>query len=384
MQRYFESVKYLQSFICMLLFSSIIFALPVMGGIKIDLPDTSLAAIITRQINTHKSQLSYPLSVTRFYKLSGFRFTWIAPNMDKTHTSDAMMLLDCVVQYGLNHADYHPLELQYDKLNELINYPEKNSIAEKALFDIFLTDAIITFINNLHYGKLNPVFTAVKIDVAKGLRFNTESTLINAVRSTHFDEIITDVQPTSAEYKNLKYEMYLVTGLYILDCYETPEAEIRKMAINMERLRWIENNEQPYILFNTANGNLRLHEKDDAHLFKGTVKMYFAPDRHSFKMDFFTIKPNGRILAGRELLELPKKLAETILAYDNNKFNKKALNITRNRKIRLGVSIMVNSVYLTCEVIDGTRIFYKDLLKLDKKLAFDLYGSGLELAAGHN
>lgn len=188
-----------------------------------------------------KSGLYYPESVIRYYSQNGFRPMWTKDKDDIKQTWEAMMLLDCVLQFGLSYADYHPRDLIYDSLRTIINNPEKINIAEQLRFDVFLTDAIITLMNHLHYGKLNPDFSAKRIDRITSIKgFNTVDELTKARREMDFIKAILTVQPKSIAYVHLQGYMRLIKGQYVGDCYETPESEARKIAINMERLRWAE------------------------------------------------------------------------------------------------------------------------------------------------
>lgn len=96
---------------------------------------------IRTQLKRQSQHLYYPLSVKRFYSAMNFKMAWIAPDTVKTHAYDAMLLLDCVRQYGLDHADYHPDKLLYDKLNTITANYASSDPGERAAFDIFLTDA---------------------------------------------------------------------------------------------------------------------------------------------------------------------------------------------------------------------------------------------------
>ncbi len=186
-------------------------------------------------IKKSRANLYYPHSVERFYKQNGYQLVWIAPDTVKTHASEAMLMLDCVKLYGLSHADYHPKQLLYDQLHKLVEKGGTN--AEKARFDVLLTDAMIRLMNDLHYGKLNPVFTAVKID--RGVRFRAEKELQIAIESTVFLDAIDQSQPKSKLYLDMQDHMRLVVGQRSRDCYLIPPELVRKMAINLERLRWI-------------------------------------------------------------------------------------------------------------------------------------------------
>jgi hypothetical protein len=127
----------LRSIIYPLIFS-IPFAVSAFGATSLP-SDTGMAAVINVQIKKHQKELYYPLSVWRFYKSNGNKLAWIAPDTVKIHATDAMLLLDCVLQYGLNHASYHPDKLLYDELRLLTSGTATVNNERKALFDIWLT-----------------------------------------------------------------------------------------------------------------------------------------------------------------------------------------------------------------------------------------------------
>lgn len=192
---------------------------------------------IADAIKQNKGKLHYPRSVERFYQQEGFRLVWILKDTVKTPAWATMLLLDCVLQYGLNPTDYHPLVLTYDNLHRT---QKENTInSDKAAFDVLMTDAIITVINNLHYGKLNPYFPAEKIDGENITEFRGDKILIDALDQNDIMNAILKVQPHSEAYINLQRHMKLVITKYTGTTRVKPESDIRKMAINMERLRWI-------------------------------------------------------------------------------------------------------------------------------------------------
>jgi len=196
---------------------------------------------IALAIKSQYANLYYLRSVERFYRQNGHKLAWIAPDTVKTHAWDAMLLLDCVKQYGLNHGDYHPKQLLYPTLHQLIE--QKINTTETAIYDVLLTDAMIRFINDLHYGKLNPVFTPDKVD--KGVKFSADAALLNALHSNDFLSAIDSVQPKSKLYFDLQDHMRLLVGQRSGDCYAIPQGLIRKMAINMERIRWMTSTGKP-------------------------------------------------------------------------------------------------------------------------------------------
>ncbi len=200
-------------------------------------------------LDSRETGLYFPASVKRFYVTNGFQPAWIKLQDGLGKTWQAMLLLDCVLHFGLAHADYHPSELSYDTLRTLLEEPDKLSAIVKARFDIVLTDAMITFMNHLHYGKFNPDYPPERIDRGKDVPFLAGIKLKEVLLEKDLGGIL-DFQPKSKLYQELQEYMRLVKGQYVGDCYEIPEADVRLVAINMERLRWAEMDRTPYIQVN--------------------------------------------------------------------------------------------------------------------------------------
>ena len=142
--------------------------------------DTSVSAYIQQYLGDNDAKglgLYFPNSVKRFYDANNGEAAWVKEQNNPKQTWEAMLLLDCVLQYGLSHDDYHPKELLYKPLHEMLEEPGKIGNSDKAKFDILLSDAMISFMNNLHYGKLNPVYYTDKIDAGLMLPFHAEDAL---------------------------------------------------------------------------------------------------------------------------------------------------------------------------------------------------------------
>ncbi len=284
--------------------------------------DTAFSIKIQHELsdNQIESSLNYPESVKRFYEQNGYQPAWIKQQSGFGQTWQAMLLLDCVLQYGLAHADYHPKELLYEKLHNILEKPEKYDVAEKARFEITLTDALITFINHLHFGKLNPDFPANKIDVGN-TTFHAEAALLDATKQSDFMSAVVNVQPKSKEYLNLQDHTRLLVGQYQEDCYEVPREDIQIMAINMERLRWINTEDKTYILINIPSYTLTFQKPDTAYLFNVVVGKPVSPTPtlQSY-ISYFTTAPEWKVPKSVFVKEiLPKALKDT--AYlENNHF----------------------------------------------------------------
>jgi len=274
--------------------------------------DSTISAIIKTSI-ARSNGLYFPASVKRVYENNGYQLIWIAPATVKTHAAESMLLLDCVLQFGLNYADYHPKFLTYQKLKSLTENFDKQSNSEKAEFDVVLTDALITYMNHLHYGKLNPYYPADKIEAASHTGFDAAVSLARALGQKDFMSAFLSVQPQSAAYQELQYHMHLLTGLYTGDCYETPDSIIKKMAVNLERLRWMNSSDKTCIEVNIPSYTLTFHQPGAETQFKVIVGKPDAPTPSlQSAVSYFETAPEWRI---------PQKIfrKETLVKALNNK-----------------------------------------------------------------
>ncbi|MEO8886963.1 MAG: L,D-transpeptidase family protein [Mucilaginibacter sp.] len=294
--------------------------------------DSLISVEVQHQLNSGELNLNYPKTVTRLYLQQKFKPIWIKNQGGEGVAWQAMLLIDCVKQFGLSHADYHPKDLLYDQLHDILDIQKKVSISKQARFEIILTDAIVTFINHLHYGKLNPYFTADQIDAGNINGFNTEIALINALKEKDFMTAVAKVQPKSKEYEDLQYHMHRLTGLLQGDCYEIPEADIRQMAINMERLRWANIEGNDYIHINIPSYTLMFHQPDTTYLFKVIVGKPGNPTPTlASEIKYFSTAPEWNVPAKIFRKELIPKAIRNAGYLENNNFslyNKKGQYIT--------------------------------------------------------
>jgi len=276
--------------------------------------DSSLRDEIRRQLTggALQDQLYFPKSVSRLYAATDFDQAWIKPQNGTGPAWQALLMIDCVLQYGLSHADYHPQELTYDRLHNILDTPGRVSVVLEARYDIMLTDAILTLMNHLHFGKLNPDYPAGKIDAITG-GFQAAQALAAGLRSQKILEAVDNVQPKAREYTDMQRHMHLLEGIYQDDCYEVPQAEVRKIAINMERLRWVNLEDSVYVHINIPSYTLKLYLKDSTYRFKVIVGKPGTPTPTLLSaIRYFTTAPEWRVPAKifrKELL--PKALADS-------------------------------------------------------------------------
>ncbi|MFD1256649.1 hypothetical protein ACFQ3S_07555 [Mucilaginibacter terrae] len=364
--------------------------------------DTSVSASLRTQLAS-LGHLNYPRSVERFYQQTQHKLAWIAPDTVITHAWDAMLLLDCALQYGLSPLDYHYKEILYEQLNAMMAPREKISNQQKALYDVLLTDAMISMVNNLHFGKLNPVYTAQLLDEGNAGNCKAVEVLIGSLKQKDFIHAIEITQPASKAYRSLQGHLRLVVGLNA-NCYEVPPGDIKLMSINMERLRWIVGNDSVYISINIPTYTLNFHQTDTAYQFKVIVGKPATPtplvqskitaidkSRSSIR---FKLSDNAISMAGTsdkssmmkktrafsegdiQVTESPRLAA---LMLKNNLVNLTAINQAKHRGNNAGKlftlkkPMPVRVTYLTCEVGLWSLIRYKDVYHLDELLEKAFY-----------
>lgn len=119
---------------------------------------------------------------------------------------------------------------------------------------------MIRFINNLHYGKLNPGYTEKLLDARSNDGLKAEIILLRAIKAKDLIAGIEQVQPRSDLYRDLQRQLHMMAGVYVGDCYDIPEASIRQVAVNMERLRWMPVKGETYIEVNIPSFTVRFHQ----------------------------------------------------------------------------------------------------------------------------
>jgi len=258
--------------------------------------NNNLKAEIQKQLDGNKETLFYPQSVLRYYQQNQFHSAWIKPQNGMGPTWQAMLMLDCVMAFGLSHDDYHPKQVTYTLLHDILNTPGRVSLKDQAVFEITLTDALITLMNNLHYGKLNPDYPAAAIDNRQNLKFRAEVYLSEVLQQKDLMTAFADVQPRIKLYVDLQRRMQLLKGKYQDDCYEVPESEVRKIAINMERLRWAAVEEKNYVLINIPTYTLTYQLADTAYQFRIAVGKPETPTPVlKSAIDYFVTAPDAKV-----------------------------------------------------------------------------------------
>lgn len=278
------------------------------------------SALLARQIKQQSAKLNFPASVARFYRENGSKRIWVYPDTVKSPIWQAMLLLDCVLQFGLNRQDFHPDRLDYALLKPLSSSAGPADESGRTVFDIYLTDALLTLINHLHYGKFNPLVTRDLIEAGEVKGFRAEALLATGIKAKDFMETVVSAQPKLKAYTDLQNYLHLVKGQYIDDCYEFPEGDARRMALNMERMRWMSSTEPYFIQVNIPAYSLKVINGDTEKAFKVVVGRAESPTPElESQISYLTTAPEWKIpqkIFFRELL--PRAIKNPQYLQDNH------------------------------------------------------------------
>jgi len=281
----------------------------------------SLNYQLSLQLNNAEiiKQLNFPNTVKRFYDQSKMETNWLRSEENSGPTVMAMLLLDCVKQYGLQPQNYHPKVLTYEKMHSLFNANPQLSAIQKIEFELMLTDAMISVINNLHYGAFNPTLHRSTIDNGVKSGLWADVFLHNATNSLNLRETILTVQPKIEQYKQLQGYMKLIMGQYTCDSYETPEQEIRTIAINMERLRWISMENSSYLHVNIPSFKLTYYTPLKTTEYKVVVGKASTPTPTLVSVvSYLETAPDWRIPNKIFINEMLPRAQKNLTYFENN------------------------------------------------------------------
>jgi murein L,D-transpeptidase YcbB/YkuD len=168
--------------------------------------------------------------------------------------------------------------------------------------------------NHLHYGKLNPQLSASRIDKGVSMEFEAVPYLDKTLKEKDVMSAIANVQPKEKEYAAMQYQLHLLEGLYQGDCYEIPQQKVRKIAINMERLRWANTGDSIYVQINIPSYRLKLYLPDSTYQFRVIVGKPGNPTPTLLSnITYFTTAPEWKVPSKIFRQEvLPKALADNV------------------------------------------------------------------------
>ncbi len=393
------------------------------SSVKKQLAPAPAGDLVREWVTTDSLSLHYPELTRRFYAARGYRSAWsvAAPG---ERLWQAVVILENALQYGLQPNDYHPGEIDAHHIALL---QASKDLAGRCKADVYLTDAMLAMIVHLHYGKVNPKFPGATLErEAAGFADSVLSqALANPLKTT-----VESVQPRSAEYRVLQEHLRLMTGQYVGDSYEPEKLIIRRLAANLERLRWENGELSPVVLVNIPSGTLLVADSiaperfpivtgSSAHpspLASGILRGFTAFPAHvsatntgrpqrcrddrgaasfalsaDFPVGLHGFPGNGIVgqkipeySEGCILLEKPLTLATALLRRDArgkalNSDWETVLRKQRTREFQFTTPLSFTVRYQTLEVKDGLLVALPDPYEWDAKLSAVLLGSDPEL-----
>ncbi|SIQ76205.1 L,D-transpeptidase catalytic domain [Chryseobacterium sp. RU37D] len=243
--------------------------------------------------NACLSTLHFPKSVIRFYTRNDTEYAWVNVANKPDQSEAAVLLLEYSYRFGLSLSDYYRDVVSLEKLRKLGSISAGADMKGQAMFDILMTDALITFINNLHFGKYNPSYSPSYIDTNYINKFRSDDVLQKAKNDGDFVKSVLEVQPKIKAYKD--FQNYLNIFYSESHCTET-QAGLEKIIMNMERLRWISIQNTPYILINIPSYTLEFHQKDKTYDFKVIIgKPSSKTPLLESSVNYFTTAPDWKV-----------------------------------------------------------------------------------------
>lgn len=263
------------------------------------------------------SNLNYPKSVIRFYATNNYEYLWLNDKQKIDQASIALSLLIQPNRFGLLPSDYHLENLSLERLKELRSSSPEKQQKEKAQFEILMTDGLLSFINNLHFGKYNPLYQPSYVDSVRINGFCADEILSDAGRQDGFLNLVHEAQPKFKAYQ--AFQDYLDQA-YAANNTMTSPAEMKKILINMERLRWINTQSLDYILINIPSYTLEFHYNGNVSEFKVVVgKPKTATPILESEINYFSTAPDWRVPQSIFLNEiLPEILENRAYLRDNH------------------------------------------------------------------
>ncbi|QNH63986.1 L,D-transpeptidase family protein [Hymenobacter sediminicola] len=196
-------------------------------------------------------------AVQQFYSLRNFTAAWTHPDSGWNHSAEqALALLRRAPEFGLDPATY--------TWAELMALPDSLTSSTTAAsnitgYELRLTDALLRFATHLRYGRLQPA-TLTPTALSNTSAQQAALLLQQALQAPALAPAFLRCQPSSRAY----HQIQQTWSRQLLSDSTQPsrgnEADFRRVALNLERLRWDEarNDTTEYALVNIPAYQLQI------------------------------------------------------------------------------------------------------------------------------
>ncbi|MBC6608062.1 L,D-transpeptidase family protein [Hymenobacter sp. BT188] len=236
---------------------------------------------------------------------------WSQPNDSLTTEAKAVLaLLDQARAYGLQPEYYATDRLV--ALRDSLRLPAPSSPQQRARLDVYLSDAVLRFMLDLHRGRLR-TYAASPRERATRQVFQPADLLRESLTAGKVADGILACQPHNREYRQLQQalEQWLSTPVPA-DSVAQYQVRYEQVALNLERWRQEAISDSEYLLINLPAYKLEVVRGDSVvrqhRVIVGQPKT--PSPTLSSTIDHFTLAPDWHVprsIATKEILPILKK-----------------------------------------------------------------------------
>ena len=185
----------------------IFFGLQVQASLSKEIPGIAqeITTIITAQQNPYLALSNFKNraeDIDSLYKMSNYQLLWLGDGDEEKNITDALNLLANADIHGLNPKNYD-IETLRNKRQLTLNV-KSNSYRELALYDTALSIALLRFLHDLHYGRVNPQGIHFNLKLREKKQIDLPLLIQNSLAQNTLTQLPQEVEPKFKQYQKLK------------------------------------------------------------------------------------------------------------------------------------------------------------------------------------
>ena len=168
-------------------------------------PGKELNLIITARQHPYLSQTDFSNraeDLDALYKLNGYQLLWLDKDTSAKTIADALDVLAKASEQGLDENNYD-LALLREKYKSALGL-EAESYRETALYDTALSLAMLRFMHDLHYGRINPQGIKFNLRLREKKLVDLPALLKDSIVLNTIPQLTLLVEPKLQQYQKLK------------------------------------------------------------------------------------------------------------------------------------------------------------------------------------
>jgi len=191
------------------LFSALIFISPILYAQEAEKPDQGTGAEISKIISSRQHPYlkqgnfsNRAEDLDALYKLSGFRLLWLGNAISTRNTADALELLGKAEEHGLRPESYD-VSLLREKLKPILAL-KPDAYRDLALYDTALSIAMLRYLHDMHYGRINPQGLNFNLQLREKKIINLPTILKDSLQLNTISQLPLLTEPNLQQYQKLK------------------------------------------------------------------------------------------------------------------------------------------------------------------------------------